>query len=540
MKKVGFWNWICGLIFLVFFVFLIRQFMNVFIYYDDFGYLSLSYGGALPDVTGSEYDLRQLMTFLVRHYTITHGRLPFVFLFLLLYMLGGLRAVQVFLAASVLLTGVLSFAIAVRAGGLTGWLKCPAAAFACLLYGTIGIMIQRSGTYWFSASFLYAAPVPVFLSFAALYTRLADRQLAAASARADAPRPRYGRLLSAVLLLGFLSAFSHEQWTAAVIACILMVIGYKLKKGGRFQLTDAAVIAAAAAGAFPIFSSPAVRSRMAHNQAYMEMSLAEKIFSNLRNIGNMFFSGENINYLLILLLAFGCMGLLLIRLHRKMAWLHAFYILFTGSVLCYLIIKLKLHLLGAAAHSTVMLVCLYLYLLASACEILLLFYLKDRFLPAVLFAAAVASMGCLVLAPELPLRTMLPFLFLSCSFLTCLFAAAELQWKPACVPALLVLAAVSLPNMRQIYHGYAANYAVHMYNEARIREAAAQKGNAPETVSLYQNLDGLCCYEMVYDPNFSNIIRWMREYYDLPETVTLDYQIPAAGDVAAINAAGRQ
>ena len=84
-----------GLVFLAFYVFLIMQFGKVFVYYDDFGYLSLSYGNTVPDVIGSNYTLSQLLSFMGKHYFYSNGRLFYLFLFSFLNMIGGLAAVQI-------------------------------------------------------------------------------------------------------------------------------------------------------------------------------------------------------------------------------------------------------------------------------------------------------------------------------------------------------------------------------------------------------------------------------------------------------------
>ena len=78
-----------GLVFLAFYVFLIMQFGKVFVYYDDFGYLSLSYGNTVPDVIGSNYTLSQLLSFMGKHYFYSNGRLFYLFLFSFLNMTGG-------------------------------------------------------------------------------------------------------------------------------------------------------------------------------------------------------------------------------------------------------------------------------------------------------------------------------------------------------------------------------------------------------------------------------------------------------------------
>ena len=152
-----------GLVFLAFYVFLIMQFGKVFVYYDDFGYLSLSYGNTVPDVIGSNYTLSQLLSFMGKHYFYSNGRLFYLFLFSFLNMTGGLAAVQAFMATSVLAILVLVHYVVMRHSKPAGWRPVFLAAFICLLYGTIGILIQRLGTYWYAASFLYVVPAVTFL-----------------------------------------------------------------------------------------------------------------------------------------------------------------------------------------------------------------------------------------------------------------------------------------------------------------------------------------------------------------------------------------
>ena len=46
------------LVFIVFYLFLLAQFSKVFIYYDDYGYLSLSYAYDSTEIYGDNYDRR--------------------------------------------------------------------------------------------------------------------------------------------------------------------------------------------------------------------------------------------------------------------------------------------------------------------------------------------------------------------------------------------------------------------------------------------------------------------------------------------------
>lgn len=100
-------------VFAAFYVFLLMQFGNVFIYYDDYGYLSLSYGTNI-DVAGAEYSFSELLAFMKGHYFNSNGRLLYMFLYCFVHMLGGIRGVQVFMATAVLAVALLLFFTARR------------------------------------------------------------------------------------------------------------------------------------------------------------------------------------------------------------------------------------------------------------------------------------------------------------------------------------------------------------------------------------------------------------------------------------------
>lgn len=108
-----------------------------------------------------------------------------------------------------------------KSAGLTPFGKILLAAFLCLLYGTLGIMLQRMGTYWYAASFIYVVPAITFLGFAPLL--LQDRSLWAwGKARAYPGR--------SCVLLGFLAAWSQEQWFVTTVSFAVICLVYKFLK----------------------------------------------------------------------------------------------------------------------------------------------------------------------------------------------------------------------------------------------------------------------------------------------------------------------
>ena len=102
--------------------------------------------------------------------------------------------------------------------------------------------------------------------------------------------------------------------------------------------------------------------------------------------------------------------------------------------------------------------------------------------------------------------------------------AKKIPVSAACTLAFLAM--VSIPNLKSIYTGYKLNYQVLMYDDAVFKASAEaiRQGADIETIEVYELPDLLCKNEVVYDENFSFMIAWMRQYYDLPEYVEFEYR----------------
>ena len=99
-------KYLCIGIFAVMCVYLLLQFHYVKVYFDDYGYYSLSYG-VNSVKSGHNFNFTELISYLKIHYFDVNGRIPGYFVWLGLYILGGLSAVQTVAAGFVLLILVL-------------------------------------------------------------------------------------------------------------------------------------------------------------------------------------------------------------------------------------------------------------------------------------------------------------------------------------------------------------------------------------------------------------------------------------------------
>jgi hypothetical protein len=513
-----------ALIFALFYGYLLLQFSKVFVYYDDFGYLSLSYGYNVKEVVGSDYSLSQAVRYIGHHYYDTNGRLLCMFLYLLLYLAGGLKLVQVFTATSVLAVAGLSYALAMRGlrqkGRISGAAAVMTAAFICLLYGFIGILVLRMGVYWFAASFLYVAPAVTVICFGWMYYGTVRKE-------------RGKGYWAGCAALAFLGAFTQEQWLVAVIAMVLTVCAcrYYLSRtegrSGKPGPGDLTVMAGALLGAFPILTSPAVRERMERHSEFMQRSFFQRILYNIKAVTRLFFEPSNQNYIYILLIMVMIMTMLMMVKKRGKMWGHMLFLLASASAGAYVFVQVHVLYHGQASQYQESVVWLmFVYLLWMTGQILYFLLSEGNELQALFTVAGFFSMACLAVVPELPDRVLLPYMLLSFSLMGYVFGTAFGETSKRLISGavfLLCAAAVSVPNLRNVYRGYRANWEVLQYNDAMIRQGAERirQGEEIKEIRLYRLLDDLCAQDMVYNPNFSFMIYWMDHYYDLPSDVEL-------------------
>lgn len=532
-------------VFAAFYVFLLMQFGNVFIYYDDYGYLSLSYGTNI-DVAGAEYSLSELLAFMRGHYFNSNGRLLYMFLYCFVHMLGGIRGVQVFMATAVLAVALLLFFIARRmlagrleaakteesgaeekAGEFQGQLgpigQAALAAFVCLLYGTLGIMVQRMGTYWYAASFIYVVPAVTFLVFAVYFYRTVFLS--------SGEKPGIFRMCLCAVL-GFLAAWSQEQWFVTTVSFVVICLGVKLWRDRRLEIYEILTFLVCAAGGLIIIFSPAVSARMnsAGNAEFASLSLFGKLGRNIPLLMNLFFSGENIRYLMFFFPMMIFMGCMAAAKDRKLLPLHLGFSAVSAAVFAAVVLKQKLYVFAPGAYSALTANLLLLYIAFCFAEVILFYRAEKQPFGSIVFTAAVLSVGSAAIVPEVPLRIFYPFLYLSWLLFSYMYGrillteAKKIPVSAACTLAFLAM--VSIPNLKSIYTGYKLNYQVLMYDDAVFKASAEaiRQGADIETIEVYELPDLLCKNEVVYDENFSFMIAWMRQYYDLPEYVEFEYR----------------
>lgn len=271
------------IIWISFLIYLILQYRQVFIYFDDYGYLSLSYGTIMPEVIGVNYSLGDIFEFMGQHFINANGRLLYTFFLPFCNMIGGVRFIQLSMAIIVWSVHYIIFVSIKKEFSMNILQLWITSCLICSMWGLIGVMYQRSGSYWFAASFTYIMPAISFL----LFTRKYYSTIKSSSIR--------GKDAAVLILLAFLSGFSTEQWFVATLCSVIMMGAYKLFKKVRLQKYDIGILGATLIGACPILFSPAVGVRMTQSENWVQLPFYEKIIQNIEHLINYFFiSGTGI------------------------------------------------------------------------------------------------------------------------------------------------------------------------------------------------------------------------------------------------------
>lgn len=488
--------------------YLILQFRNVMVYYDDYGYYSLSY---VPNFVhqGNTYTMGELFAFLANHYVNgTHGRLLYFFIWLSAYCIGGLPLVQLLAALFVFAVLVLLWRVIVKYSGTNSLLT---AILVCVCYGLFDITLHRMGTYWMAAFFLYVGPLVPFLLFQLFYK--------------GEEKPSCKRMLVLGGLI-FLSAYSQEQWAVATLlfTCILLVYQFVRKKPLRAHLV---YVGCALLGLLILFLSPGLHKRAGiHEESF---GLLTQIFTGSNSVLHMFFATASRYLQFGLHLAVGLMSFWL-ACHARNRWIR----LFDGGcavacgimAICYRMSSdIGFFIPQSTQEPSLLFVAVYLLVVMLFALQIIRFYLHQKNLQHLfLFLTGLGAVGAMVVLPDMPVRLLLgPWFLFSIVIVDGILIVTKLTWKKLLVGVLTVLlvTAVSIPsigNALEIYFGYKINAEIHHHNDVVLVDTANQirAGNDVDTVYLKRVSNALYGSEMQYYEGYSNMSEWMNAYYELP------------------------
>lgn len=162
---------------------------------------------------------------------------------------------------------------------------------------------------------------------------------------------------------------------------------------------------------------------------------------------------------------------------------------------------------------------IYVFLLAIQ---LFSFINKLEYLyPFFVLIAAIMSLACMTIVPEIPFRAYLPFILLSFIPITYIFGSILLKKKGiGAIICVIIIASISIPSAKKIYDGYKENYTICLENDKRLKESSKEGKNRIEFKKLQEVL---YAGEMPYYEGFEFIEVWMKNYYNLSSEVKFEY-----------------
>lgn len=485
----------------VFFLYLIFQYQQVFLYYDDYGYMSMTYGYDYRN-SGSSNRIYNILNWVYHSYFDVNGRIFSNILLVLSANLGGLEFMRIIMPICICM--VYYFIIKIidsTTNCKSGWLRN---LLILTTYGLFSIDVCKYGMYWFAAAYGYVIPVLFFLILIYIYRKP-------------------GRINCIFqFALTFILCISSEQAIAMTIIWIISnnvadFISEHKVKSKYLSLFIVSII-----GCAIFIGSPASRSRLVSSGTYEKSFLG----SLIQNISNMMLDikclGLAMQCALIFSLLYACISLLH-KTGRKINILGIIYsgVIFTLNIFhgCQ-VVQIKQSLYISFWFILIIMLFIYGFWLCIMSDLRV----------ALAFLSMYASMGVMVLMPYTPMRTFIPFIFLFILFGGFLFTALEGRFiKVSALVCIGALAISSVKNIATIYKGYHENVQVLTLNHSLLEQASdkIEKGMEIDCIYLYKMVNENYCGQQPYDDSISYMLFWYDNYYGIPyDTKYVFYKYP--------------
>ncbi len=512
-------------IFVVFAIFLLFQHQFLYLYHDDYGYASLSYiQDSPPNIEGTNFSLSDILNFLNKHYFTWGGRvLAYFFEIAILHYLGlgGFRIFQ-----AIMILGIFIMIYKIMSKILDR--KVPSWILALVtvsLYGVTEILTFHISIFWISASISYVIPIFFFLLFVYLYS----------FRKKEENESTFKKIFyNSILVLSMIFAtFSQEQIGVASLMYIATWTVYHFIKDKKISKLDILFTVVSLISFAILMLAPGNEIRKQdptslpfYSQPFLERTakgIAETIagnFGNANRIFSVFFFGialiagarniqKNIGLKsLNILNLISTSGILLMFFTQEEGYFSYAYNLFDNNIYKVIILGVTLLQLALIAYS-----------------ITINLWNRNRKEFAFLFWGAILSQGAMAVAPYFPLRSTIIFEYIF--YLIGIDVIAEIYDKNKIIVSCIVIPflLVCIINMAKITKGYWENDEVNLQNHMTLlsAEEEIEKGNKVDKIELNKLPNIECSAAQPYEENFDYILWWIKEYYNLPYEIDIQY-----------------
>jgi hypothetical protein len=488
-------------IFAALFIFLVLQHHYVYMYFDDYGHASLSYGHVVKGVQGTNFTFKNLVEWISWYYFTWGGRVFYYFLFLLPLLS---KSVSLFM----FIQSIIFFFIFVYLFKIIQSFNKqfnPILTILSLigLYGLISIDLLKESAYWASASVCYIWSLLPLLMGIYYYMQATRKE-----------KLKTWEVIF-IPLLFFFAACSFEQSGAATLVFVTVYIFYLFIFRKKLHLLlSIPTILFSLFGVLIQYLSPGNEKRiMKTNPNFDSLSVFEKIRSGIPHVVNFIFDPRI--FIFILILCVLSISIVFILFKNKKS---SFYIFMIPNVLpVFFIIKYYFNFGIHTKFEFLLLLIIFFYFF-------LYMFQKPEFV-ALIFSVA-TSIFCLVLSPTLQIRSLVFFLILLFTLivivLNSIFVSLERNARYVLISILIVIAVFSFNNYKHIYLGYKENYTYAQIDHKKLLSLYGHK-DITGPIKLYKYPFDLYREHMPYDPPTPYIKVWILQYYDLPKGTQIQW-----------------
>ena len=507
-------EWKTIAVFAAFFVIMLIQFKNVGIYYDDYGYYSLSYCVKTPHV-GHDYTFSQLSSFMREHYSIVNGRFIQFFLWLSLFKIGGLGLVR--FAAACTVTAIMYLLYSLTGDEESKFPGMLRALIVCGAWFCIPLEIHRHGTYWFVAFFLYYLPLITIVVFSKLYVSYKERT-----------SPAMAVLLGIMI---FVTSWSTENLSVACVAMMGLLFLIKTVSKKKFAVCEAFYTLSAALGTVALLLSPGIIQRAKESAAGTD--LPHRVKNSITYVFFNLFADSMKLYMTTLMVSALVIAVYLYRKYGKKLDLFNFLLLIPVAIIeavkpLLFHDAIVLHIAGLMGSIVIagltMLPAFRFYILSH------------RYSSAIVLGTGALSVMALSGVPSFPERVFIAFIVCSfvviCDAFSLAYEMLSGQKKALARPIFIVLLlAFLIPstiNFARIFVGYSVNNTINCENDLRLKEASeriksGEKLSEIRLIRFSENNDKYATI-MLYEQPGNWFMGMIQDYYEIPRDVQLIYE----------------
>ncbi len=518
MKKLQ-KHWPVIVLFGFFFLFLMIQHHYVFLYHDDYGYLSLSY--EVTGITSSmNYGLKEIFSFLGEHYMLWGGRIVGFFYEISLGHISK-DIYWFFQSLCIVLIFVFIYLIATKT---TKYRNTTIALFTIFSYGLFEIMQLRGGIYWMTASCLYIVPLCFFLAF--VYFHLIRDEI-----QFKNNVSRFFYFILEIILL-FLGTYAQEQIAFAVLGyiCIVSLVHYFKTKKIDYQELILCLVSLLAFALLILAPGNAIRMNHPGSAPFYELSMYAKIKQNIPEIVNGIFGNYTHYFTGFFLIAVIYCAYRNLKEKNGVLFLNYISLLVTSLMflgqLCFVESYFGYFTSFFGTHQLL----LSLFMLGHLCLLgyIVILYLikKGEWTIFYLVIAAIFSQGTMLVAPYYAGRCAIIFHLICFLFMINVLCHLKTDENVKLIYFFLPFFIITSLNMGQILIGYYQNSKVNISNDNVLKEVSQRITNGEEIseVKLKKLPNILYSGDQPYTEGNDYIYNWIKNYYELPEKIVLMYE----------------